>query len=319
MCSSEVRDPLASLLTPNQHKTYQTMARLKGEQFRFRRHERLGAEGAEEDEDLLFECFIDTGELALLENTEDPRRIVVGRTGTGKTALLQLVALRQEHVKFLEPDSLALQYLSRYPLLRNLEELGVKLDIFYRLLWRHIFAVELIQLRYNVRTEEDQKHFFDRIASLLRGDKRKQAAIDYLVKWGKHFWEDTEIRIQEVTETLEKEITASLGAKSAVLTGGIEKTKRLTKEERQEISHRAQAVVNAVQIQRLSEIVGVLADEVFDDPQQHFYVLLDRLDENWVEDALRYRLIRALLETIKDLQKIRQAKVIVALSRLRRK
>ena len=76
--------------------------------------------------------------------------------------------------------------------------------------------------------------------------------------------------------------------------------------------HRAQKVVNDVQIRELAEIVEWL-DAVLDDKQKRYYLLIDRLDENWVEDGLRYRLIRALIETVRDFRKVRNAKVIIAL------
>jgi hypothetical protein len=41
--------------------------------------------------------------------------------------------------------------------------------------------------------------------------------------------------------------------------------------------------------------------------------VIDRLDEDWVEDKLRYLLIRALIETIREFGKVRNAKIIIAL------
>lgn len=72
-------------------------------------------------------------------------------------------------------------------------------------------------------------------------------------------------------------------------------------------------MVDAVQIQKLAQVIEILAKDVFNDPQQRYFVVLDRLDEHWVADTLRYKLIRALLETVKDLQKITSAKLVVAI------
>jgi hypothetical protein len=288
---------------------------LNRSQFKFLRHDTIGTEGAEQDIEYLRECFVDTGDLAVLRNTRDPRRIVVGRTGAGKSALLLLLAKTERHVASVEPEQLALSYLSNSTILRHLDELGVNLDLFYRLLWRHIFAVELIQLRYTLRSADDQSGFFVRIRELFRGDKRKDEALNYLVEWGEHFWKDTEYRIHEVTAHFEENVRATLGAKAAVLEAGAEGTQGLSVEDKREIVHRAQEVVNGVQIQKLAQVIDILATDIFDDPQQRFYVLLDRLDENWVPDPLRYKLIRALIETVKDLQRITNAKIVVAIRR----
>lgn len=288
---------------------------LNRSQFRFLKHDTIGTEGAEQDVEFLRECFVDTGDLTVLRNTRDPRRLVVGRTGAGKSALLLLLAKVEQHVASIEPEQLALSYLSNSTILRHLDALGVNLDLFYRLLWRHIFAVELIQLKFAIRTPEDQKSFFARIRELFRGDKRKDEAMNYLVQWGEHFWKDTEYRIHEVTARFEEDMRAKVGAKLGTLEAGAEAGAGLSVEDKREIVHRAQEVVNAVQIQKLSKVIDILATDVFEDPQQRFFVLVDRLDENWVPDPLRYKLIRALIETVKDLQRVTSAKVVVAIRR----
>ncbi len=291
------------------------MAKLRRSDFVFCRHDTIGAEGAEEDRDFLSDCFIDHGDLAALRDTQSPYRIVVGRTGVGKTALLLKLKELEEHVAWIEPDRLALQYIANSTMLRRLEELGVDLDIFYRLLWRHILAVELIKLRYRLRNESDQQQLLRSLYDRLFRDRNKRAALQYLVKWGESFWEDIEYRVHEVTEKLERDVEASLGAGSALLNTALGGGATYTEEDRREIVHRAQAVVNAVQIRRLQDVIEVLADDLLDDPQQRFFVVIDRLDERWVHDSLRYRLIRALIETVRSLMTIRSAKVILSIRR----
>jgi hypothetical protein len=290
------------------------LVKLRRSDFVFCRNDIIGAEGAEEDRDFLSDCFIDGGDLAALRDTRSPHRIVVGRTGVGKTALLLKLRELEDHVAWVEPDRLALQYIANSTILRRLEELGVDLDIFYRLLWRHVLAVELIRLRYRLRSEGDQRQLLRGLYERLFRDRNKQAALQYLVKWGESFWEDVEYRVHEVTEKLERDVEASLGG-SALLDAALAGGATHTEEDRREIVHRAQAVVNAVQIRRLQDVIDLLADDVFDDPAQRFFVVIDRLDERWVHDPLRYRLIRALIETVRSLMAIRSAKVIVSIRR----
>ncbi len=289
------------------------MSRLDRNKFKFRRNENIGNEGAEQDSEFLFECFVDTGDLDILRNTENPKCIVVGRTGAGKTALLLQLREAEENVVWLEPDHLALSYLSNSTILKYLEDLGVKLDIFYRLLWRHILSVELIKIKYNIRTEKDQKNFLNRITRLFFGDKKKQDALNYLIEWGEKFWEDTEYRIHEVTEKLENDIKAAVGTKAKFLEARVSGNDKISSEDRYEIVHRAQDVINRVQIRKLSRVNDILANDIFSDQYPKFFIVIDRLDESWVEDTLRYRLIRSLIECLKDLQKFRSVKIIIAL------
>ena len=143
-------------------------------------------------------------------------------------------------------------------------------------------------------------------------EKKSGKLLTYLETWGSSFWEETEYRIKEIKNNLEKELQASMKTDFPHIKLDISSVKNLSKEEHTEILHRAQNVVNKVQIRELSEIIEA-TDEALSDPQKRYFIVIDCLDENWIEDRLRYRLIRALIETIKDFRKIRNAKIIVAL------
>ena len=56
--------------------------------FKIRKAHSLGALAAEDDA-ILEEAFVDSGFIDALLDTSDPRFIVLGRTGAGKTALLR--------------------------------------------------------------------------------------------------------------------------------------------------------------------------------------------------------------------------------------
>jgi len=54
------------------------------QEFKFKKHEKIGYVDAQEDISFLEECFVDTGELDILADTMKPECIVLGRTGSGK-------------------------------------------------------------------------------------------------------------------------------------------------------------------------------------------------------------------------------------------
>jgi hypothetical protein len=56
-----------------------------------------------------------------------------------------------------------------------------------------------------------------------------------------------------------------------------------------------------------------LLDSILEDPKRRYYIVIDRLDEDWIDEKLRYLLIRALIETVRDFSKVRNAKIIIAL------
>ena len=107
-------------------------------EFIFRKHDNVGAAGAEHDEQYLQDCFVDTGDLALLLDRKSPKRIIVGRTGAGKTALLYALRQRAGHVIQLSPHDLSLNFIATNKVIAFFEEAGVNLAPFYGLLWKHL-------------------------------------------------------------------------------------------------------------------------------------------------------------------------------------
>jgi len=273
----------------------------------------VGEADAENDKNFLEECFVDIGDYDVLEDTSAPQSIVLGRTGIGKSALLEQIEKNSDRVIRIEPEELALRHISNSTILNFFEDLGVNLEIFYSLLWQHTLAVELIKDKYKIDSVQAKTNFIDSITALLSGNQKKQQALKYIEEWGDKFWVDTETRIKEFTDKLEASLKSSIasnvpGVKLSGQTGAV-----LSEEQRSEVIHYGKKVVSSVQIEKLSKIVNLLAEDIFTDPQKKVYVLIDRLDENWVEDELRYKLIRALIETIKKFRNISPVKIVVTL------
>lgn len=129
--------------------------------FVFRKHMSIGEVDAENDTKFLRDCFVDTGDYEVLEDTQSSQCIVLGRTGSGKSALLERLEECEEQIIRIEPDELALKHISNSTILSFFEELGVDLDIFYSLLWQHTFAVELIKHKYGIDTPLEKIGFLN--------------------------------------------------------------------------------------------------------------------------------------------------------------
>jgi hypothetical protein len=114
---------------------------------KLRKGARVGALAAEHD-DLLSEAFVDLGHVNALIDGNRPEFLALGRTGSGKTALIEHIRKTAEHVSALNPEELAMQYLHSSPVLKTISAWKVNLDVFYKYLWRHVCILELIRLRY---------------------------------------------------------------------------------------------------------------------------------------------------------------------------
>lgn len=286
---------------------------VEASKYRFKKHASLGASDAETDQKFLAECFVDNGDLEQLLSLDSPKRIIVGRTGSGKSALIHQVSVKAENCISLDLESLTLSYVSNSDIIRFFEKLGVNLDIFYTLLWRHVFTVELLKRRFNLDKEEQQKSFFERLSELLNKDKKKEQAVNYLKTWGEQFWQETEYRVKEFTQNLEQALTANSGLNISGISAALTGAEKMSESTKAEIIHKAQKVVNEVQIKDLAKVIDLLADDFFSDTHRPFYITIDKLDENWATDSIRYKLIRALLETVRTFQRIPSVKIIVSL------
>lgn len=292
---------------------------------KLKKHLTIGSISAENDGQFLEKCFIDTGDYDALIDTEDDRSILLGRTGSGKSALLEMVKKREENVIEIFPEELALNYIAHSNILTLLEECGVPLDPYYQLLWKHIFVVELIKKKYQFQDESSVANFIESMKSLFKKDKAKEVALEYLIKWQDKFWLPVEERVKEITTKIEQQLKTSLTASGKIsaavglIDGEIdagtrrEKLSNLSREEKEEIRDTVKSAVDSIQIQELHRVIKLLADDIFNDRQQKYYLVIDKIDENWVEDKTRYKLIRALIDTIKSFRRVRSVKFLLAL------
>lgn len=281
--------------------------------FRFKKNETIGDADAESDEKYLLQCFFDTGDLEALQDCENNKRIVVGRTGAGKSALLRMLAEREEHVIPLKPADLSLGYLANSEVLRFFEGAGANLDVYYQLLWKHVIAVELIRYKFKITNEATQRTFLERLSTFFIKDTAKEQAIEYLRQWGANFWNETESRIKEVTTKIENDLRASISGSAAALKMEVGGAEKLTEEEKIEVISRGARAVNQVQVASLNNVLRLLEDDVFNDFQESYFIIIDDLDTHWVDDQLKYKLVRALIETCRAFKQVKRVKIVVAL------
>ena len=113
----------------------------------------IGAPDAEADRDLLSACFVESGALELIRNPSSHASIVVGRTGQGKSAVLLKLDEVEQNALEIKPLELAFRFVENSTVIRFFEDAGVNLNLFYRLLWRHVLVTELIRKRFNLHDQ----------------------------------------------------------------------------------------------------------------------------------------------------------------------
>ncbi|MGQ3041212.1 MAG: P-loop ATPase, Sll1717 family [Brevundimonas sp.] len=270
----------------------------------------VGEPAAEDDDDFLFKTFYEHYAYKALTDIGGPRFLLVGRTGTGKTAVLRQLEENNERVIRISPEELSLQYISNSDILTYFQDRGVKLDLFYQLLWRHVLATELIKHKFKLNDEGRTKQFFSDIPNIFSSKRRR--AMEYMRSFGSDFWLETDARVTQVTQKFENELNAATKLDVDFANAGLEGRSVQSEEVVKEVIHRAQRVVDSIHLQQLSDVIDWLG-EVFDDDQKPVYVVIDDLDLNFAHGDIKLWLIRALIETCKKFKSVRNVKVVVAL------
>ena len=147
------------------------------------RNLKVGALDAEADTELLSRCFVDNGYIKQLMDVDSPESIIVGRTGSGKSALIYRVSIAAQKYVKLDPNDISIRFLEYSDIIQFFDALGINLDIFYRLLWRHILTVEFLKLRYDIKSDGESRGVLDTLLNTFSRDAAKRKAVEYFNEW----------------------------------------------------------------------------------------------------------------------------------------
>jgi hypothetical protein len=278
----------------------------------------LGGEQAESDY-LLETGFYESGLYRAIVSRQDSRAFLIGRTGGGKSALLQrLEADRPDHVIRINPENLSLPYITGLGCVQYLSELGLNLDPLFIALWKHVVLVEIIRHRYNVTTPIAKQNFIRTLMDRVNRDPSKKQAIEYLDEFEGRFWLETDERIRDIVTRFEQEVDKEAKLNFGVahvgsLKAGATTTKGVSTEIKMDQTERFQRIVNKTQLPRLNKMMEVLDEDILDSPQNYTYIVIDDLDRDWVDEKVANDLIRCLFRAVLDMQRIRNLKFLVAL------
>ena len=272
----------------------------------------IGNPAAETDDEFLFNCFVDSSVENCLK-VDAPGMIVAGRTGAGKTAILMHVEREAENAITIDPIDMSMSYVSNSDELNFLHAIGADLDLLFQVLWRHVLCIEFIRKRWSVEDEVKSKMIFTRLYEKFFLRARDRKAIEYLRAWEEKFWITMDQNIKEMTEKIESKISAEMGAEVHKFKTRGQYEKQLGVEKKSELVARSKKIINSEQLAELTRVIEVLAEQAQEDRMNTYYILIDKLDEKWVDDGIRFRLIRALIESLKVFRRITNLKILVAL------
>ncbi|RTE93397.1 DNA repair ATPase [Bradyrhizobium sp. LVM 105] len=272
----------------------------------------IGSISAETDDDFLFECFVHNPAVETASRMQAPGMVLSGRTGSGKTAIIRHIERSGHPHVTIDPNEMSLSYVSNSDALRFLQAIGADLDLLFLALWKHVLCIEFIRLKYKVADEDGSRSIFGRLWDRFSADDRKKRSLKYLKEWEGKFWITMDQNIKEITEKYESKLQAEMGADIEKFKTRGQYEKQLSTEKKSELVARAKKIVNAEQLAELAGVIDMIADSSEGDLTKYF-ILIDKMDERWVDVSIRFHLTRALIESLKAFRKIRNLKILLAL------
>lgn len=285
----------------------------KNQKFKFKKHVNIGSLAAEADSKFLETAFIEKNEFNLLCSMDSKRAIILGRTGSGKSALLQKMETELEHTRRIRPEELSFKYLCNSSILTFFQNHGIRLDLFYKLLWKHVFIVEILKLYFS----GDKNLRSNWLAELFQSQQKKESkrkAIGYLNNFKDNFWEKTEYHIKDFEKRILNSFESKTGMKlqdllEASIAGKNETESKISGE----VINKAQDIVNEMQIDAIYEVLDILRDDLLEKSGKDHYIIIDDLDKEWVDQSIVYDLLRNLIQVIGELNNFPHIKIVISL------
>ncbi|MFZ5553828.1 MAG: P-loop ATPase, Sll1717 family [Bacteroidota bacterium] len=285
--------------------------------FKIRKNHLIGSPDAETDQFVLG-AFVSIDNLGEILDTQNQKSILLGRTGSGKSAIIKYIKSNCDNVQEIAPEAMSLRFLSNSTILRYFDSLGVNLNLFYKVLWKHVFIVELLRMYFkNDNSDQKRKSIIQRIKERVLTEKkdlkRKEKAILYLETWSNDFWQQTELLIKTFERKIQESFATSIGIGFDKLTAGLDSKNCKDETFLFEAKRKAENVISNTQVVELIDVIDIMKDDFFNNSQKKFYLVIDDLDKDWIEDSLRLDLIGAMIDVIKEFRQLQGVKIIISL------
>lgn len=277
--------------------------------FVFKNSDQIGSLDAESDT-FLEECFLESNVYETLKkfnkDVDFTKRIIVGRTGSGKTAILKKLAqdpIVKKHA-VIEAESTVFEHINNNVFISQLLNNNIDLRVFYKSLWIHVLIVKVIEMTF-----VSNKSFFEKMQTLVTSKKKRynlELAQEYVSKYSGNFFNDK--IVSEITEKMQHELNGSIGNGLAKASG------KMVDEVAQKIQTETARYVSSELLRKQKELIKIITEETADEGQNRIIISIDDLDKSWLSSSsIRYDFINALLDAFKELIDLRSVKVLISI------
>lgn len=272
----------------------------------------IGQNGAEHDDEFLFKCFVDHPAYSEITDVSSPTTFLLGSTGAGKTAILRMINKQEENVSDLVVHDMAMNHIANSDTILFLKSLDIDLSLFFQALWKHVYCIEYIKLATHARDRDQFQYKITRLIDALTRGRSRDKLEKFVENHAEQFWNTIDENVIELTDTLENEFNASFGGELKKFVGKAGFVHNLGSQQKVQLQQRARQFLDKATLSELPAVISALSDYTRG-RQDRYFVTVDGLDENWVEEGIKFQLIQSMFESLKSLKKLRNFQVVVAL------
>ena len=284
----------------------------------------IGEIDADNDVRYLPDCFVYTADYEQMRDQNSIRSILVGRTGSGKTAFLNKLKAENDYVIEINAGLLELEHISNTQWIIDLAHRGHAADSFFKFLWLHVFMVHIIREEFSQKEERSTGAvgIIERLKGSWRQKnsseekKRWASLVEYLNAYEDHFWDPRASVTRMTMSKLSDKTSGQLGFPMAGVKAEAanEKTDDFVEKESVRIRD---SIIQPGLIQGLLGVISIIGNYLSENRHKFYYLVIDRLDEvRFYDSILKRKIIKALIEAIKEIKPEQtRVKVIPALRR----
>lgn len=280
------------------------------ELYNFKSSDQIGALDAESDR-FLSDCFLESNVYETLEKFNDSeidfmKRIIVGRTGSGKTALLKMLSNSPTIKKYsiIEAESTVFEHINNNVFITELAKNNIDLRVFYKSLWMHVLLIKVIETIYN-----NDLSFYEKLQTLVMSKQKKynlDLANEYIQNYKDNFFNDR--AICEITENFQNDLKLNFGGEII----GIKSA--LSNEVVQKVQRETAKYVSSELLKKQKELLKLITEESPNQVQSRIIISIDDLDKSWLSNSnIRYDFINSLLDAFKELINLKSVKILISI------
>ena len=242
----------------------------------------IGSIDAENDRKFLDEAFVDHPAMRSLIDLESSKMVLVGRTGSGKSAiLLEITKSFQDSSHRIEATDVAMDHLYNTTIVTWLTQNGFNTNKFLDVIWHHVFIKTRVRARYGNQSL---------LQRTFETSSEKKLLLEYVKNYASGVFEQHEIDEGQIARSVVGELSASVKS-----FGGFETSAgaEINTEERLAIQKRLTEAVPSALLRHQARCRKILQTQK-DDQKKPLYIVIDDLDAELGNLELQKQLISSL-------------------------